>query len=77
MARITIHLPDAVAARVRAAARANGKSVSRWVAETVIRCVDESWPTAVLNAAGSMPDFPSLNEIRKGFGKDALRTPVG
>jgi hypothetical protein len=76
MARITIHLPGAVASRVRENARANGKSVSRWVREMVVRNVGDSWPDAVLKAAGSMPDFPSLNEIRKGFGNDVPRVPV-
>lgn len=33
----------------------------------------EPWPASVLKAAGAIPDFPSLNEIRNGH----VRTRAG
>ena len=76
MAQVTIYLPDVVEAKARKAAKASKKSVSRWIAEQVIHTVGDSWPAGVLDAAGAMPDFPSLKQIRKGYGKDARRESI-
>jgi hypothetical protein len=32
-----------------------------------------TWPKAVLDAAGAFPGFPSLREIRKGYAIDVHR----
>jgi hypothetical protein len=32
-----------------------------------------TWPEGVLDAAGAAPDFASLEDIRKGYGTDAVR----
>ncbi len=74
MAAIEIRLSEAVEAKARAAAKASGRSLNRWIADQVIKSVDGSWPVSVLDAAGAMPDFPSLKKIRKGYGKDAQRS---
>lgn len=76
MAQITIYLPDALEAKARKAAKARRESVSRWIAAQVQRSLSDTWPPAVLDAAGAFPDFPDLNEIRKGYGKDARREPM-
>ena len=73
MAQITIYLPDDVESTARKAAKAKGKSVSRWIADQVVQSVEESWPRGVLDAAGAFRDFSSLKEIRKGYGRDAAR----
>lgn len=77
MAQITIYLPDDVETRARKAAKAKGKSVSRWIAEQVVHSLTETWPKGVLDAAGALPDFPNLEEIRKGYGNDAHRESIG
>ncbi len=77
MAQITIYLPDAVEKKVRKAAKARGKSVSRWIAERVVEQVEGAWSKEVLAAAGAFPDFPDLTEIRKGYGRDARREKLG
>ena len=77
MAQITIYLPDDVETRARKAAKAKGKSVSRWIAEQVVHSLADAWPQGVLDAAGALPDFPNLEEIRKGYGKDANRESIG
>jgi hypothetical protein len=76
MSQITIYLPDEVERRARKAARAEGTSVSRWIAGQVVRRLEESWPKAVLDAAGAFPDFPNARELRKGYGKDRPREPL-
>jgi hypothetical protein len=73
MAQITIYLPDEVEKKARRAAKARGKSVSRWIADEVIRTTDTGWSEGALKAAGAFPDFPSIEEIRSGYGPDAPR----
>lgn len=76
MAQITIYLPDELEKKARKAAKAKGKSVSRWIADQVVGTLEDTWPKGVLDAAGALPDFPGLQEIRKGYGKDAPREPI-
>ena len=76
MAQMTIYLPDAVEKKARRAAKADGKSVSRWIAERLVEKLDDTLPRAVLDAAGSMPDFPSLRQLRRGYGPEAPREPM-
>ena len=76
MAQITIYLPDGVESKVRKAAKANGISVSRWIASQISNDVEDAWPKGVLDAAGAFPDFPGVREIRKGYGRDARREPL-
>jgi hypothetical protein len=73
LARITIYLPDNIEHRARKAAKAKGESVSRWVADQVMRSLADTWPKAVLDAAGAIPEFPSLEEIRAGYRQDIPR----
>jgi hypothetical protein len=73
MAQITIYLPDEIESKARKAAKARRTSVSRWIADQVVRKLEDTWPDAILNAAGALPDFPSLGEIRKGYGRDTRR----
>ena len=73
MAKLTIYLPDDVERRARSAARRNRTSVSRWIADEVKRKLDRKWPPEFLAAAGACPDFPSLEELRSGYGQDASR----
>jgi len=73
MARFTIHLPAALEKKARRAAKADGKSISRWIADRLGETMDDSLPQAVLDAAGAIPDFPSLEQLRQGYGPDAPR----
>jgi hypothetical protein len=76
MAQITIYLPDELEAKARKAAKAKHEPVSRWIAREIERSLTGTWPQEVLDAAGALPDFPPLWEIRKGYGKDARRDPI-
>lgn len=73
MAQITIYLPDDVEREARKAAKAQKKSVSRWIADQIKHSVAKSLPQAWIDAAGAFPDFPDVEELRKGYGKDAGR----
>jgi len=76
MAKITIYLPDDIERKARKAAKKDHTSVSRWIAERVKQKLDHAWPPECLEAAGSCPDFPSLEELRSGYGHDAPREPL-
>jgi hypothetical protein len=73
MAQVTIYLKDDTEARARQAAKARGTSIGRWIAEQVTEKVENSWPPEVLAAIGAFPDFPDLDILRRGYGKDAAR----
>jgi hypothetical protein len=73
MAQITIYLPDEIENKARKAAKVKGTSVSRWIAERVVETLEHAWRKGVLDAAGAIPEFPDLKEIRTGYGKDATR----
>jgi len=73
VANLTIYLPDEVEQQVREAASASNVSVSKWVAERLSRSVETSLPTEFLALAGAFPDFPDLEELRRGYGEDVPR----
>ena len=73
MAQITIYLPDEIEAKARKAAKQRRTSVSRWIAEQVEEKLRSTWPEAVLKAFGAFPDFPAVEELRRGYGKDVPR----
>ncbi|HLH04303.1 MAG TPA: hypothetical protein VKX25_16180 [Bryobacteraceae bacterium] len=76
MAQITIYLPDEVEVRVRKAAKARRQSVSRWIAQQITNDLQSTWPPGVVEAAGALPDFPDLRDIRAGYGKDSQRERI-
>ncbi len=73
MTQVTIHLDDAAGRRVKAAARKDGLTVSRWITELVKRRTCTDWPAQARELAGAWPDFPEPEEIRPARGKDRRR----
>jgi hypothetical protein len=76
MAQLTIYLPDDLESKARRVAKAERTTVSRWVAQQVSRRLSDSWPPEVLAAAGAVADFPDLETIRAGYGKDTKREKI-
>jgi hypothetical protein len=58
MAQITLYLDDATQALVDEAAKANGVSKSRWVADIIRTYAAHDWPQDCLALAGRFADFP-------------------
>jgi hypothetical protein len=58
MAQITLYLDDATQALVDEAAKANGVSKSRWVADIIRTYAAHDWPQDCLALAGRVADFP-------------------
>jgi len=74
MGQVTIYLDDETEAKARAAARAEGVPLSKWVAERIQRCARREWPETVRALAGAWSDLPSAARIRKSSKtKDAAR----
>ena len=71
MPNVTIYLPGEIERRVRKAAKAEGTSVSRWIATRVSSVVENSWSPKFIAAAGADPDFPEIDEI--SYGADSPR----
>ncbi|OGA13272.1 MAG: CopG family transcriptional regulator [Betaproteobacteria bacterium RIFCSPHIGHO2_12_FULL_69_13] len=76
MGQVTIYLDDETENKARAAARAEGVPLSKWVAERIRRRAGSEWPEAVRALAGAWPDFPSVEQIRKSKAKDVRRRRV-
>ncbi len=73
MAQVTLYLDDETVERVRRAARASGLSRSRWLAQLVREKTAREWPAVVREMAGSYPDFPEAEELRRPAGRDVRR----
>jgi hypothetical protein len=58
MSQITLYLDESTQAIVEQAARSNGVSKSKWVADLIRKHAAEEWPTEFLELAGKFPDFP-------------------
>ncbi len=76
MGQVTVYLDDETEEKARAAARAEGVPLSRWVAERIQRRARREWPDAVRALAGAWPDLPSAERIRKSKARDITRGRV-
>lgn len=73
MAQITLYIDEATQARLREAAEERKVSQSQFVADLIRKATSAQWPNEVLTLFGSMPDFPSAQELRAGQGEDVPR----
>jgi hypothetical protein len=73
MGQVTIYLDSETEAKARAAARAEGMPLSKWVAGCIRRRARGEWPEAVRALAGAWPDLPSAERIRKSEAKHIAR----
>ena len=73
MGQVTIYIDDQTEKNARASARAEGMSLSKWVAERIARRARGEWPAAIRELAGAWPDLPSADRIRRSREKDVVR----
>jgi len=73
MGQVTIYLDEENEKRLKAAAKAAGVPVSRWVAGLVEEKTRTVWPESVRRLAGAWQDFPDPGATRERAGKDAER----
>lgn len=72
MSQITLYLDDATQALVEQAAKANGLSKSRWVADIIKKHSAHEWPKECAALAGAFADFP----LREPDGLGTQSTPL-
>ncbi len=73
MGQVTIYIDDRTEKQARASARAEGVSLSRWVAERIERRARGEWPAAVRALAGAWTNLPSVERMRRRSGKNVAR----
>ncbi len=74
MGQVTIYLDNEMEHKLKKAAKASKKSVSKWIAAIINEKVSTEWPQNITELAGSWKnDFPSLDEIRSTQGVDIKR----
>lgn len=74
--QVTIYLDDENEKRVKAAAKAAGMPVSRWLATLVQEKTCDVWPEQIRLLAGAWQDFPDVKTIRQQNAKDSKRETV-
>ena len=73
MSQITLYLDDATQALVEQAAKANGVSKSRWVADLIRTYASHEWPQDCLAMAGRFADFPLRDSCPQPDAQDLPR----
>jgi hypothetical protein len=73
MGQLTIYLDPETEKKLHEAAKKNGLSLSRWVANLIKEKTANTWPDSVVELAGAWKDLPTAEELRKGAGDDLPR----
>ena len=73
MAQVTLYIDDATQKRLREVAARRKVSQSQFVGDLIRKATANEWPPEVLALIGSVPDFPTAEELRAGLGQDAPR----
>lgn len=73
MGQVTIYIDAETEEKMIASAKAAKISKSKWVTQVIKEKVASEWPASVHKLAGAWEDFPSIEEIRSGTGKDIER----
>ena len=73
MPQLNLYVDDPTHQTIKAAAKAAGVSLSKWVSNLVRERTADEWPPEVLALAGAWKDFPGAEELRTGYGTDLPR----
>ena len=76
MSQVTIYMDDETEAKTRAAARAAGVSLSRWIAEVLRSRVGSTWPADVAALEGSWGSPEDSAPTEPGPHGDLPREPL-
>jgi len=63
LSQITLYLDDETAARMKAAAEAEGLSQSKWVVKLIHQRTTTEWPPSVASLAGAWGDLPDPESV--------------
>jgi hypothetical protein len=73
MGQVTIYIDAETEKKMMESVKAAKISKSRWITEVIREKVATEWPESVINLAGAWENFPTIEEIRSGMGKDTER----
>ena len=77
MSQLAIYIDDQLAERLDKAAKASGKSKSKWVSDAIKMALQDEWHEGFFDLAGSWEDDVGpeeiMSRIRKGMGKSDKR----
>ena len=73
MGQVTIYLDERTEKKARVAARSEGVSLSKWIAQRIDRTAQTEWPAFVRELAGAWPDMPDTARLRKSKRRDLPR----
>ena len=68
MSQVTLYLDDETAARMKAAAEAEGISQSKWVVKLIHQRTTAEWPSSVASLAVAWGDLPDPESLREDSG---------
>jgi hypothetical protein len=73
MSHLSIYLDRETEIMVRKAADKNSLSMSKWIVRQLKKTAQDEWSEGFKKLAGSIPDMPSIDEIREDLGNDVRR----
>ena len=73
MKQLTIYLDTETERRIKAASKAVGMSLSKWVGMLVRERTETTWPPSVSKLAGAWPDLSTAEVLRKSAVSDSRR----
>lgn len=73
MGQVTIYLDEQTELTARDAARAEGVSLSKWIARRIGGRSRDEWPAFMRDLVGAWPDMLSAEQIRMSARKDLPR----
>jgi hypothetical protein len=73
MSHLSIYLDRETETLVRKAAKKNSLSMSKWIARQLKKSAQDEWSESFKNLAGSIPEMPLIEDIRKGFRSNDAR----
>ncbi len=73
MGQVTIYIDKETEEKMISSAKVANVSKSKWVSDVIREKVAMEWPLSVKELAGAWQDFPAIEELRSGDGKDVRR----
>ncbi len=73
MGQVTIYLENEIEEIIRASAKAENISLSKWIARLIREKTTDEWPETVKRLAGVWKDSPEIDAFQFGMADDIPR----
>jgi hypothetical protein len=71
MCHLSIYVDRETESIIRKAAKKSSVSMSKWICSQLLKSIQTEWSDSFKKLAGSIPDMPSLHEIRAFSSSDS------